>query len=95
MEALQLNTRLSNKSWVSRLDRCALFLGANVFAQLGDENSDEDDPFAEVCAACSSSCSTSDIRTRKDRRRFRGRRSRNKSSKRQICQIVQFGQPAH
>lgn len=47
MQTLQLNTRLSNKSWV-----CQVWLilagRANHDNKLGDENSDEEDPFAEV-----------------------------------------------
>jgi len=47
MQTLQLNTRLSNKSWVS-YEFPHPFLGlTHVFNQLGDD-SDEEDPFAEV-----------------------------------------------
>jgi hypothetical protein len=48
MQTLQLNTRLSNKSWV----RGEFYLPSysqGSGCQLGDENSDEEDPFAEVC----------------------------------------------
>lgn len=45
---LQLTTRLSNKSWVSIGPNSRVFLGLKRCLQLGDEHSDEEDPFAEV-----------------------------------------------
>ena len=50
IQTLQLNTRLSNKSWVCST---SIFSTRTVYLnhtfQLGDELSDEEDPFAEVC----------------------------------------------
>ena len=50
MQTLQLNTRLSNKSWVRlSLESAAAVCPDRCCYQLGDEDSDEEDPFAEVC----------------------------------------------
>ena len=48
MQTLQLNTRLSNKSWVRPCIYNVNHILTKVSLQLGDENSDEEDPFAEV-----------------------------------------------
>ena len=45
---LQLTTRLSSKSWVSIVENPSAFSGTDGSRQLGDEHSDEEDPFAEV-----------------------------------------------
>lgn len=45
---LQLTTRLSSKSWVSMVSDSWGFSGLTPSRQLGDEHSDEEDPFAEV-----------------------------------------------
>ncbi len=47
-KALQLTTRLSNKSWVSYVPRNSIGFTSDFSLQLGDELSDEEDPFAEV-----------------------------------------------
>lgn len=47
MQTLQLNTRLSNKSWVRPFFICYMHTH-RCFSQLGDDDIDDEDPFAEV-----------------------------------------------
>lgn len=58
MQTLQLNTRLSNKSWVRTSLESTTTVCPDRLYQLGDEDSDEEDPFAEVCRIVSTSTLT-------------------------------------